>query len=178
MRTYRICEDEMWKSYEQYGDVLVMPFDFEGLMNFGQFLIDDINEYNARKELAYEYGYKEDFYFSTLIRLIDLWEEDERSLESLFNRIAVDMARVVTERLCAGFENGNGDDIISFYWRIKVKDIDINDEDGIFWWLINRYFQSTGWDWHGYCLNIPKTGANDYVTYVNNWSVKMIKREN
>ena len=177
MRTYRIDEDRMWREYEQYGDVLVLPFDYDGLLFFSQMLVDDINEWRAKKDMGVEVPYLDDLYLDALNRVIERWEDDERTLENLLNKIAVDMARVVTERLCSGFEKGNGDDIISFDWRIKNKDIDVNDEDGIFWWLINKYFQSTGWDWHGYCLNIPKTGANDYITYVNNWSVKMLKRE-
>lgn len=179
MRIYRIDEDKVWREYEQYGDVLTLPFDYEGLLSFSQTLVDDINEWRANKELGISTPYIDDFYFDALNRFINLWEEDERSLESLFNRIAVDMAKVVTERICVGFNKGNGDEVISFDWRIKVKDIDINDEDdSIFWWLIDRYFDITGWDWHGYCLDIPRPAANDYVTYVNNWSVKMIKREN
>ena len=142
MRTYRIDEDRMWREYEQYGDVLVLPFDYEGLLFFSQMLVDDINEWRAKKDMGVEVPYLDDFYLDALNRVIERWEDDERTLENLLNKIAVDMARVVTERLCSGFEKGNGDDIISFDWRIKTKDIDVNDEDGIFWWLINKYFQS------------------------------------
>ena len=39
MRTYRIYEDRMWTAYEQYGDVLTLPFDSEGLLFFFQILV-------------------------------------------------------------------------------------------------------------------------------------------
>ena len=79
----------MWREYEQYGDVLTLPFDYEGLLFFSQMLVDDINEWRAKKDMGVEVPYLDDLYLDALNRVIERWEDEERTLENLLNKIAV-----------------------------------------------------------------------------------------